>query len=608
MSLSFRARPFFIHAFLLFLVFLVIHLAWEEHNGMGFPDHHTPNFLGFAIQSGKWIEGQDHQGRLLPGFAERGPDQIFPNTGDYPPLLFLMSGAAMSVFGEDRTVARLPQLVFVLGLILAMARLGWQVAGTRGAVLLALGAATASWTGHYTRVYCLALGQMFVLAVILTWILDSERLTHPRVCAMIGLVFGLGMLVKYSVLILILPVLLVSALPRLLRSRISIPALLLLLGETVLIVQMTRALILQTRAPELAPFELGEWSWILLAEGLFLLTAICAWDLGRRGLRSPGAGLLMVASVCGMVCSPWYFVQGELWAWFIDFQSGYTPAMTGQLLSLESLRGSLAAAWRVLETFYWEARWLLGLGPVALALWGWRSPRVRFLLVASLAILLTQVLLLHPSKRYFASMLPALVVLAFLWAARWRWSFVACTLFLSVAGTLQLAGWLDPVGQAARMAGLKLTPVSDFPLASVQPIQTFLTPIPIAEPPAQTLDFLEAITPGSTVGHLKAICKSEPQPSRFFEIWLSTRARVYELTPSDHLPFSSLDYLVLTSWRKLSKEQSHPFGLKTSPDLYKIEISTRTLYLYVHRLQDAPKPRAPVHGTPTGPLEAPVAH
>jgi len=137
---------------LLAAAFLFMHLAWERHDGLAFPDRHVPLFLKRAAWCLEWFGDMQARFGQSPGvlpppllkLEPRAPDyplpgafdarasgqrgELIPPSLDYPPLVFLLSAAFMAVFGPEVAVARLSQMVFAVGLIGLMGRIGWQVA------------------------------------------------------------------------------------------------------------------------------------------------------------------------------------------------------------------------------------------------------------------------------------------------------------------------------------------------------------------------------------------------------------------------------------------------------------------------------------------------
>jgi len=599
---------------LLAAAFLFVHLAWERHDGLAFPDRHIPLFLKRAAWCLEWFG--DMQGRFgkdpgaLPApllkLQPRAPDyplpgcfdakasgrrgELIPPSLDYPPLVFLLSAAFMAVFGPEVAVARWSQMVFVVGLIGLMGRIGWQVAGLRGGVLLALGVATAVWTAHFTRLFCMAPAQMFILALMLTLILDSEGLTRQRTCVALGLAFGVGMLIKYSVLALGLPAVLLAASPRLFRSARSKWALLALVLLLAVVVAMT---LQGLRWAEADSSERHFLPMVLAAQALFLLACGLAWGMGRQGSPGSGVGLLTVASVAGAVCSAWYFSRFQIWKTLIPVQTEFAPTLSQHTESSNVWILVWVAHLRVTETFYWGGLLWLTLGTVLLRLWGRRAPRIAQLLNLCLVTVLAQYLLLWPDARYQTPMLPALVILAFLWAARWRPSFVACVGFMLVLGTVQVAGWNPGIRQAAERLNFRLVAFSEVLPDSSAPADPGssgpgLRVIPIAEPPSWTPPLFGVLSPGARVGYLKVdMAPWDEQDPLFFRAWMSLKQEVVLLDPEAPIPLSELDDLVAVSWSRLGPEFAADRGLEVEPLCIPVIFGGRTLYFHLFHLRTA---------------------
>lgn len=593
---------------LLALASLLAHLAWERHDGLAFPDRHIPLFLKRAAWCLEWFGdmqgrfGQD-PGTLPPPLLKlepRAPDyplpgcfdarasgrrgELIPPSLDYPPLVFLLAAAFMAVFGPEVAVARWSQMVFVAGLIGLMGRLGWKVAGPRGGVLLALGVATAVWTAHFTRLFCMAPAQMFILALMLNLILDSEGLTRQRTCVALGLAFGVGMLIKYSVLALGLPAVLLAASPGLFRSARSRWALLALVLLLAGVVAMTLHGI---RWAQSDPTERDFLPMVLGAQALFLGACALAWVMGRKDAPGSGVGLLTVASVAGAICSAWYFSRFQIWKTLIPVQTEFAPTLSQHTDSSNVWLLVWTAHLRVTETFYWGGLLWLALGTILLRLWGRQAPRVDLLLKLSLVTVLAQYLLLWPDARYQAPMLPALVVLAFLWAARWRASFVACVGLMLVLGTAQVAGWTPAVRRAAEALGIRLVAFSQVLPDSSAPAdpgssRPSLRVIPIAEPPSRTPPLFEVLSPGSRVGYLKVdMTPWDEQDPLFFRAWMSLEQDVVLLDPEAPIPFADLDEVVAVSWRRLAPEETAALGLEAEPLCIPVLFGRRPLYFHL---------------------------
>ncbi len=560
-----------------------IQAAWEAQDGLAFPDHHSPNYLGNALICTEWWQ---LVARDLAGSRPAGTSPAFtqfPATGDYPAGTFLVSGLAMVLFGATVGVARLAQVLFIAGAIAAMAWAGWQVAGRRGAVLMALGMATTTWTAHYLRVYCMAPGLMFAVALLLALTMDSRSLTWTRRLVPLGLVFGLGMLIKYSVVLLGVPFVVLAALPRLWSTRRSRLGLLLLVVLLDVVIVLTWWGIESFRAGVGAGgLQIGGWSLILVAQALFTLALLAALRLGEEG--QAGRGLLLVAALCGLVCGPWYFSRMDLWSFLIPMQYSFAPVVTaGGGQHPASWTTTLSGGLYVVSTFYWAAPVWLAVGGVALLSWKARFRKALYLVATSLVVLALHVGLLIPDPRYLAPTTPVLVVLAFLWAARWRSTFVACAAFMLLAGFLQTAAWLPMARQVAANLGLELVPVSRLlpgskpPNPHVRPAVVDVRRVPVAELPSLGPSILEAVPAGARVGILWL-----DETQTFFLRYLGARARVVEVAPGA-IP-RDLEYLLLYAHEPPPADWRTRQGIVTPPRRFRVVISNDARYLDLYRL------------------------
>ena len=560
--------------------FVGMHLAWECCDGLAFPESHSERFMRYPLYCAEWMRSLPGETRAwLSGASPLAPRLLPPATFNYPPLSFVVSGAAMLLFGQKVMVLRLAQDLFAVGLIAAMGRIGWRVAGARGAVLLALGVTTAVWTSEYARIYTQDLGQMFFLALLVLLTMESEGLTRPRACLGLGVVFGLGMLTKYYFVLLGLPLLLVAAAPGFFSSRASVQGALAVLAMASQLVTMTWWGMKQTEAslgkvtPEGLPVDYSV-PLVLGAEGLFLVGLLLARHLARgRAALPPGVGLLLVASTCGLVCAPWYFSRMDLWFWVLEAHTLAVPEATGSASWVSEAGRILANGLDVLDSFYWGGRFWLGLGTILLLTWREKGPFVRFITLGAGVIVGLNVFLLLPDPRYQAPMLPLLVLLAFLGAARSRATFAACATFMLVAGTLQAGGWLPGVARLARAAGLELKPISEScPHALPVPFDLARQPldvVPVAEPPTWTPGVLDALPRGARLGvlSLHPVGTQRPEPL-LFRAWLRQLGQVVPLDPSADISTSGLDRVVAISWDL----PPPPLELETAPRRYRVWI------------------------------------
>jgi hypothetical protein len=576
--------------------FFWMHLNWENHDGLSFPDQHSANFMVNAFTCSTFlVQVQDALVKRFTGVSLGGLPYSH-RTQDYPPLVFMLSALVMHFFGVDIQVARMAQVLFVVGLIMVMGRIGWQSAGWRGAILLALGIATSVWTAQFTRIYCMAPGQMFILAVCLTLLLDSQGLTRRNVCLAIGLAFGVGMLIKYSVLLLVLPAIFIFALPRLFGSFHSVLAFLALLFQIAMVVLYTWWGIIWVRVVG----GVGLWDpLVLAAEAIFLLGLLMALVLERRFGPSSGVGLLLVSSACGLVCSPWYFANMDLWEPLIALQSRAAPINHafqcrhfGEFnMFFEVFKAQVRALW-VTSSFYWGGLAWLEAGTLLLLTWR-QKIRVTLPLVAvCVSVLLAHYLLLPADVRYFSTTTPLLVILAFLWAARWRFSFVPCVAFMLGAGILQVAGWQPSVQDLAGRAGIEVFPLSrEFtgPLDTFEPpgFLSDLTQVPVAEFPTFESDFLDEIPPESWT--VVVWVDDPPDGSGFIDILLKERACSFRTRHGLQRSIPEIKYLLLCAWKEVPRDlvsslglEEHPF--KEQPRQLQMQFYDRVLHIAFFRV------------------------
>jgi hypothetical protein len=609
--------------------FAGIHLAWEARDGLAFPESHSERFMRYPLYCAEWMKGFSTEVvAFLSGESPLPPRFSPPGTLNYPPLTFMVSGLAIMLFGQTVSVMRLAQLLFVFGLIAVSGRIGWKLAGIRGAVLLALGITTATWTSEYTRIYTQDLGQMFFLALLLYFLLESEGLRRPWACLAVGMAFGLGMLTKYYFLLMGLPLVLVAAVPGLCSSRTSIHG---GLGVLALSTQLISIVCLGMR---LAEANLGRvnaeglpldstFSLVLGTELLFLLGLLLACVLARRHYRNPagdpdrpprlpsGVGLLLVVSLAGLICAPWYFARMELWFWVLGAHVEAVPGGMHQGAWISVLARVFSNSLNVLDTFYWGGRYWLLLG--CLLLWTWREkrPLARFLLPASALILGLNFVLVLPDPRYQAPLTPLLVLLAFLGLARHRVAWALGVVFMVCAGSLQMVGWLPAVERVASAVGLHLRPVSELcphalPVAfdvSRQPLRV----VPVAEPPTWSAGILDAIPAGSRVGVLLppairehgGVLIREREIPVLFRTWWSHLGEVVQLGPEVEDSLPRLDYVLAMAW----DSPPPPLEVGCEPELFRLvfkdlcmdrpELEVREIYFHLYAC-----------GEPTGVLGA----
>jgi len=429
---------------LLSLALLAWQAWWEYSSSLVISDHHQALHLTHAAATHHWLQVQlgleDPQevNLGLPQVLRRGFQGAFPNTDDYPPLTFLVAGGAMTLLGKTLAIARISQWFLAAGTLACMARIGWQLGGQRGALLLTTGAATSPWLIHHLFNFTMVPGQTLALSLTTTLILDSRGLTRRGICLALGVVLGLGMLVKYSFLLYSAPLLISAALwgrrfsPGAWRGGVAVLATFLALTALILELQA------QYEPEQFWIWDDLSWRGFWRAEALFLLLTVVAWRLGRGGWNS-GAGLALAVGVAGLVCSAWYMSHLNLMFNLVKIQWSSAP------LSRELIwDGSFVSSNMVfLGTFY-----SLGLPLMLLALilpgnwrrWGPGYPVIVSGFMGSVALCS---ILLSPNWRYLAPLLPPMTVAAFLWAARWKWTFIGCLAFQLLVGAMELP-WSPP--------------------------------------------------------------------------------------------------------------------------------------------------------------------
>ena len=568
---------------LLAVGFFWMHLGWENHDGLSFPDQHSANFMVNAFKCSRVLA--QAQEAVVQGLTEGSMEGMprFPRTQDYPPLVFMLSGLVMNLFGTDIQVARMTQVLFVVGLIMVMGRIGWQLAGWRGAILLALGIATSVWTAQFTRIYSMAPGQMFILAVCLTLLLDSQGLTRRNVCLAIGVAFGVGMLVKYSVLILALPAVLVIALPRLFGSFRSVLALLMVVFQIAMVVLFAWWGMIQVRVSG----GVGLWDpLVLAAEALFLLGLLVALALERRSGPNSGVGLLLVASACGLVCSPWYFANMVFWEPLIELQVYSAPIDLEASSRFFGIFHAQARSLWVTGSFYWGGLAWLAAGTLLLLTWRQKLRVALPLVAACVSVLLAHYLLLVADVRYLSSTTPVLVILAFLGAARWRFSFVLCVAFMLVAGLLQVAGWKPSVQELAGRAGIEVFPLSrEFigPSDRLEPPGFLfdLAQVPVAESPTFESDVLDEIPPGARTAVIWV--DDPPDGSGFLVNLLLERKRFFMARHGLRRRPPEVEFLLLCAWKEVPRELASSLGLKERPQKLQVQIYHQVLHVEIYR-------------------------
>lgn len=353
-------------------------------------------------------------------------------SGQFPPLSFMAGGLGLAAFDDDSIGPRVASNLLLLAFVLVMAWHGWQTAGFRGAVLLGLAAAASPWVSQWLRFFHYQPGVLLTLSIALVAGHASSGLTRPVPCAWLGAALGVGLLFVQLLLFVAMPWLIALAFPDLFRTRYSLLAggLLLLVAQ----VLWTRYLWF-THLGVAASARLDPYVSCMVLSLLLLLLGT-AWLQSRKQGWRPATGLAVTVAAAGLVSSPY----------FLLFQSAQIELIQDHLALTESIRpGVFSSIWKlvqILHTFHWLGWLWLSVGVLVLAHWrDFRSLGFRLAFsVFGCVVLLAWTAPLF--LKYVVMILPFALVLGFLWAARWKASFVGVVLLLLGGLCVQTLGWL----------------------------------------------------------------------------------------------------------------------------------------------------------------------
>lgn len=422
--------------------------AWEQSKYLSFAASVKYSFsrsVGYSRGSVEawpvWVDDQELMARL---FGEDGrrwfyihiPDspsgKYYPFIHDFPPLGYALGAVGLAVFGPESSGPRAASALLLMAFVAVMAYHGWQLARFRGAVLLGLAAAASPWIHQWLRFYNYQPGAILMLALAMVACHASRDLTRPVFCACIGVAIGVGLLFIQLLMFASAPWLIAMAVPDAFRTRYSCLA----GGIVLLIFQLVwMRFSLQTHAGRAG----SEWMDPYVAWGVIVLLVSLlgtAWMFARKQGWRPVAGVAVAVAVTGLVSAPYYLL----------FQSVQMRLIQDHSFTTEPARSAiLSSIWQLAQTlhsFHWFGCLWLTAGFSFLACWrGFRHLGFRLLLSVAGGIVL-MAYTTPASLKYSFLLLPLLLVLGFVWAARWRMSFIGVSMFLLGMLWVQSMGWL----------------------------------------------------------------------------------------------------------------------------------------------------------------------
>ena len=508
---------------LVMVAFLAVQAWWEGHTELAFPDIHSADgndSIRSALEFRDLFRGD--------GWFTTGRSVCNP-----------VAGAAMALWGPEASVARLSQVPFVLGVLGIMAGIGWRYAGRRGAILMALGAATSPWSVLFLRHFTRAPVCMFAVAATVLLLLVSRNLTRPWACVLLGGALGLGWLADLSFPLAMAPLALLTGGRGLWESRRARFAMLTLLSAVTLL-----ALLLAdgSAAPaRLLPLSDGALQKVVM--NLWMAPLLVALWVSRGKPWTAGAGLAVSVSVAGLLASPYhlYYMEFRIQELLTALVEQNSPFFGG----FWTVGGGLEqyACW--LNGFYTGGYLWLVPGSVLLALWKptrGLAATVGPGFLGALAILSYAVPPIY--ARYLAPLLPLALLLGFLWAARWRASYVACLAFMLAVGPLQVLGTMPPLQGALQELGVS-TFLCDHPW-HYERWPRLRWGIPSAWDPLPTPSVLEQVPRGARVG---LVLVQAQDTQRFYLKYLGYRFRVVRLPVTPRLELGDAQYVVVVAPR-----------------------------------------------------------
>ncbi|MGI5843324.1 MAG: hypothetical protein ACOX9B_03990 [Candidatus Xenobium sp.] len=420
--------------------------------------------------------------------------KLQPQTQIYPPLIFLVGSAGLACFGPEPSAAQTASNLLLLAFVALMAYHGWQLAGLRGALLLGLATAASPWVTQWQRYFNYVPGVLMMLAAAMVSAHPSKNLTRPVACVWVGLTLGIGLLFGQQMIFMAAPWLVALVIPEIFKTRAS-----LLMGFLTLLVVQTIHLLMDWHLRGDPTHLEGNgpvvtWATMALLAGLLAT----AWLCSRWKGWNTGTGLAMTTAIAGLLSAPYYMSR-------LDMQ---TELIKGHMVFVEQpIQELLASTWtliRILHTFEWLGLVWLVVGLLALCAWPTFRGLGLKLAFTGAGIILSMAIMNPPILKYFSVILPMALTLGFLWAARWRTTFVGAMLFLLGMLWVQTGGWLYIDGSRVRGLPVPVAPLSLL-LESPQLEAALWTYLPLADIQTGEPRILDQIPPGARISVLYGI-------------------------------------------------------------------------------------------------------
>jgi len=385
----------------------------------------------------------------------------------YPPLVYQVTSWAYGWFGVSMWTARISMLPFWWILCLALYALGCRVGGIRAGWVMMIWGAASPWMQHFAHGYFLDF-PLAAMTTLAAWALvRAGDFRRVRDALLLGLVLGLGLLTKWTLVFFIGPPLLIMGLVLLWKALPpggSRPVVTLLLSGLIIVMLLPGAAGFRERLMETAAalpllplmlVEAGLLTWLALmvmAGGSGAASSVPrtssrsrasgggwkTWLMNPRGPLAGVANFILSLTMMLAIAGPWYFghlpLLGRMWQ-VRGWEQSFTRSLGQELV--------------VAATMYPWA-WLLVAVGALLILAGRRFANVQAIALA--ALLLAVLINAHhmlDDNRYFIPLLPGVVMVGLGWMAqarRWRRAIVIITLLVAIwQWFAPLWPWPEPI-------------------------------------------------------------------------------------------------------------------------------------------------------------------